>query len=554
MRFDAKTVLQEIKKLKDKPTNELVFDWSILNAWANKLTNACKELPDFIKTKFGSIENFDKYTTTLYTELKRRGVNIKLKNNIKEHIKINESSLLAIELYDDADKLMNKIVIDTETGETEVQNTESLDTVDQDLIDKAEELQEDLDPNKNTEVIQCNFKQLQLSELPNYIVKRGFVKLVGSHVNQTNKPHEFSDIDIYIDMPAETVPTWMHKKLHLMLSKLFDKPVQLIYQNSDVNGPTEDAVTLYDLVLVKRVEYEPVYFESNEIELSTNDIGKMINIKNVKIFKPYKAFYGLENISVKDIPYDNYIIEPKYNGMRVIIFDGGKEVYSEDRNKLPLDLSYVFSDKVPNTYVFSGEIWSDVLPRQTVIGKVKKGEMNKEMNVTIYDVLNPDEDYRTQLQIIRKYVNPKYRVKTFDSLGNTIKFVEKHPEYDGIIIKDLDTIASDKKRMIKVKKEADIDVQILKVYKNKNGTYKYEVGYSDNNEVKSLGKTFSTKQKFDIGDIVEIACEEIEYYSDGTISGYAMNVKGISNNTQPYDKKEIIKIAKDSGVLNYIQD
>jgi len=554
MRFDAKTVLQEIKKLKDKPTNELVFDWSILNAWANKLTNACKELPDFIKTKFGSIENFDKYTTTLYTELKRRGVNIKLKNNIKEHIKINESSLLAIELYDDADKLMNKIVIDTETGETEVQNTESLDTVDQDLIDKAEELQEDLDPNKNTEVIQCNFKQLQLSELPNYIVKRGFVKLVGSHVNQTNKPHEFSDIDIYIDMPAETVPTWMHKKLHLMLSKLFDKPVQLIYQNSDVNGPTEDAVTLYDLVLVKRVEYEPVYFESNEIELSTNDIGKMINIKNVKIFKPYKAFYGLENISVKDIPYDNYIIEPKYNGMRVIIFDGGKEVYSEDRNKLPLDLSYVFSDKVPNTYVFSGEIWSDVLPRQTVIGKVKKGEMNKEMNVTIYDVLNPDEDYRTQLQIIRKYVNPKYRVKTFDSLGNTIKFVEKHPEYDGIIIKDLDTIASDKKRMIKVKKEADIDVQILKVYKNKNGTYKYEVGYSDNNEVKSLGKTFSTKQKFDIGDIVEIACEEIEYYNDGTISGYAMNVKGISNNTQPYDKKEIIKIAKDSGVLNYIQD
>jgi len=45
MNFDVKTILQELKKLKDKPTAELVFDWSIIHAWANKLKQS-KETPE----------------------------------------------------------------------------------------------------------------------------------------------------------------------------------------------------------------------------------------------------------------------------------------------------------------------------------------------------------------------------------------------------------------------------------------------------------------------------------------------------------------------------
>lgn len=179
--------------------------------------------------------------------------------------------------------------------------------------------------------------------------------------------------------------------------------------------------------------------------------------------------------------------------------------------------------------------------------------MDKELTVTIYDVAYPEEDYRTQLQMIKKYVKPKYRVKNFNSLNGAIKYVESHPEFDGIVIKDLDALPSDKKYMIKVKKEADIDVQVIGRLRNKNGTYKYEVGYLDGNEIKLLGETFSTKLKFEPNDIIEVSCGEINYYeNEDVIKGYAMRVKGASNNIKPYTKKDILRVAKDSGLLNVL--
>ena len=526
MNFDVKTILQELKKLKDKPTAELVFDWSIIHAWANKLKQS-KETPEFLKKKFGSIENFSKYATVLYTELKRRNVNVKLKDALKDYVKVDEASLKAADLYLSAEELSEKT--------------------------KQEQCEEDEEEQRQEQQDEC----LGLNQIPNFVLKRGFIKLVGSTVtrhklntNEFTRPPEESDIDIYVDMPAEEVPTWIHKKLHLMLSKLFGQPVQLIYQNPDVNGPTEDAITLYDLVLVKRIEYEPAYIEE-EIELST---PSKVSFRDLRLPKAYKAIYGLDNVSAKDIPFENYVVQPKYNGMRIVVFDGGKKVFTDSGNRLSIDVSHVFTGRVPDNYVFVGEVWSDTLPRSTVIGKVKKGEMDKELTVTICDIVYPEEDYRTQLQMIRKYVKPKYRVKNFNTLNDAIKFVEKHPEFDGIVIKNLDATPSDRQYMIKVKKEADVDVQVIKRYRNKNGTYKYEVGYLDGGEIKSFGETFSTKQKFNEGDIIEVSCEEVTYYEDeDVIRGYAIRVKGASNNSKPYTKNEIIKIAKSSGILNIIQ-
>jgi len=539
MNFDVKTILQELKKLKDKPTTELVFDWSIIHAWANKLKQS-KETPDFLKKKFGSIENFSKYATVLYTELKRRNVNVKLKDAMKDYVKVDEASLKAADLYLSAEELNEQTKQEQYEEQIQIQEQE-----------QGQEQTEDEEVNISLD--------LDLNQIPNFILKRGFIKLVGSTVtrlkprlntNEFTRPPEESDIDIYVDMPAEEVPTWVHKKLHLMLSKLFGQPVQLIYQNPDINGPTEDAITLYDLVLVRHIEYEPAYIEK-EIELST---PSKMSFKDLRLPKAYKAIYGLDNVSAKDIPFENYVIQPKYNGMRIVVFDGGKKVFTDSGNRLSIDVSHIFAGRVSDNYVFVGEIWSDTLPRSTVIGKVKKGEMDKELTVTICDVVYPEEDYRTQLQMIKKYVKPKYRVKNFNTLSDAIKFVEKHPEFDGVIIKNLDATPSDRQYMIKVKKEADVDVQIVKRYRNKNGTYKYEVGYLDNNELKLFGETFSTKQKFNEGDIIEVSCEEVTYYEDeDAVKGYAIRVKGVSNNTKPYTKNEIIKIAKSSGILNIIQ-
>ena len=548
MDFDVKTVLQELKKLKDRPTAELVFDWSILHAYAHRLKRSksetktkTEELSGFIKRKFGSIENFSRYATALYTELKRRGVNVKLKDVLKDYIKVNEHSLVAIDLYMSASDLsrLEKSCVNVNDNNNNDDNSDDDNGND---YDTNNELRPDID----------------LDGLPNYILKRGFVRLVGSLVtrhkfggnSEFTRSLEESDVDIYVDMPAEEVPTWIHKKLHLMLSKAFGKPVQIIYQNPEINGPTEDAITLYDLVLVKRIEYEPAYVE-DEIELSAP--GK-VSFRDIRLPKAYKAIYGLDNVSAKDIPFENYVIQPKYNGMRIVIFDGGKKVFTDSGNRLSIDVSHVFTGRVPDNYVFVGEVWSDTLPRSTVIGKVKKGEMDKELTVTICDVVYPEEDYRTQLQMIRKYVKPKHRVKNFNTLSDAIKFVEKHPEFDGVIIKNLDVTPSDRQYMIKVKKEADVDVQVIKRYRNKNGTYKYEVGYLDNNELRLFGETFSTKQKFNEGDIIEVSCEEVTYYeNEDIVKGYAIRVKGTSNNVRPYTKKEIIKIAKSSGILNVVQ-
>ena len=514
MKFDINTILQELKKLKEKPTSELTFDWAIINAWANRLNKSkSKTEPDFIKKKFGSIDNFIKYTTAVYTELKRRNIDVKIKDSLKDYININENSFFTvIDLYDAANKMktqaLNKYI--------------------------EENVQEKIQENANEQTP-------DLPELPNYILKRNFIRLVGSTVN--GKDTEDSDVDIFIDMPADEIPTWIHKKLHLMLSKQFDKPVQIIYQDPDINGPTEDAIVLYDLVLIKRHEYEPAYVNDLKIELS--------KIKN-KPTPAFKTIYGLDNVSKKDIPFDNYINQPKYNGMQVIITDGGVSVYSKNNNKLSIDLSHIFTEKTP--YVFAGEIWSDVLPRQTAIGKVLSGDLNKELNITIYDIIYNNEPYRTNLQLIEKYVKPEYVVKNFDNLTDAISYVKDHPEYDGIIIKDLDATSWYSKRMIKVKKEADIDVQVIRRFKNKNGTFKYEVGYLDGKDLISMGETFSTNYNFEPGNIIEISCGEINQYDSNVIKGYAMRVKGVSTNKKPYSKTQILKIAKSSGLLNYIID
>ena len=68
-----------------------------------------------------------------------------------------------------------------------------------------------------------------------------------------------------------------------------------------------------------------------------------------------------------------------------------------------------------------------------------------------------------------------------------------------------------------------------------------------------MGETFSTSQKFNVGDVIEVSLQEINYYeSEDIIRGYAMRVKGASSHSKPYTKKEILRVAKDSGLLNVI--
>jgi len=79
--------------------------------------------------------------------------------------------------------------------------------------------------------------------------------------------------------------------------------------------------------------------------------------------------------------------------------------------------------------------------------------------------------------------------------------------------------------------------------------YNYNHGYLNGKELISLGETFSTRYKFEPGDIIEVSCGEINYYEDdGVIKGYAIRVKGASANDKPYTHSKILKIGKDCGI------
>ena len=488
LKFDKNNVDKEIKRIKSIKIDdkarlmELMQDWAYSVAFAVAHEN--KPDNDPLISKFGSEENFTKYVRALASKLHEAGYKINISNpKISKYFENFKFSYYIPEYNDDDDD------------------------------DETNQINEDI-----------------LSDLPNMIVNKGFIKIVGSSL-ESDSPN---DLDVYINAEPEDVPEWLHKRIQILFSKQFDLPVQIIYNK--FNGPIENYIDVYDLVLINNTNKNDMYFSKPDIP----------------IIKPYKTFWN--TITENDIPFQHWVMQPKYNGMKIIIMPDGS-VYSENMNRLKLDLDFIFRKKPNKDIIFIGEVWSKKLPRQTSVGYAKKGIMTKDMLVTIYDAVETDNlhvPYKDRFNYILRYIKNQYIVPEYDDLSE-MKKIMKYTYFDGIIIKNLDASFTESKQMIKVKKEIDFDAKVIDVLKTKNGTYIYKVAFDKNGELVYAGKTMATKDKCKVGDIIEIAPLEITHYNeDDKLKIYVSRVKGISTNTKPDEYDTVIKVAKIHGLLNEV--
>lgn len=141
----------------------------------------------------------------------------------------------------------------------------------------------------------------------------------------------------------------------------------------------------------------------------------------------------------------------KYDGTRCVGVPG-KGLFSRNRKQYP-HLKHIVEEinKLPNTFVLDGELYSDTLTFQEIVGIVKretlkKGDEEKQLQIKyhIYDLINnmPYEKRYTSLQEIFHNYSFKYLelVKT-DVCENEKKMKELHNQYvsegyEGIMLRN----------------------------------------------------------------------------------------------------------------------
>jgi len=155
------------------------------------------------------------------------------------------------------------------------------------------------------------------------------------------------------------------------------------------------------------------------------------------------------------------------------------------------------------------------------------------------------------------------RVNNRAELEAAFKKFAKYPQSEGIVVKDINSTWSIDGResgWAKLKVEAEIKVIVLKVNKTSGG-YNYRCGVLKGDsdftnivrvgdmEIVDLGKTYNTKLKAKVGDILTIAVEEIIPH-DSELSWLGARVIDIdSERKEPYFANQVITIARNANIL-----
>ena len=276
----------------------------------------------------------------------------------------------------------------------------------------------------------------------------------------------------------------------------------------------------------------------------------MYRIFEIDDMKELKGFTG------------EWVVQEKYDGMRIQIHKTDTiKVYSFNNrditSKFDKQIKILKDDKFPECILDAEAVLykgDDPLHRADTIAYVNADKESNEYNLKIhvFDIMRVEKEDIWSMKLeerLQKLMGQfsahaheflqfpnKKNTRFADSLAEIEEYSEiimKNPTSEGVIIKDAKSsyIVGKKKnpKWIKWKKFVDLDLIILNVRKNKNGTFSYTLGAGpiiEETEYKplielngekylSVGKALNTKIKSKEGNIIRVKVDEVKKTSNG---------------------------------------
>jgi len=279
------------------------------------------------------------------------------------------------------------------------------------------------------------------------------------------------------------------------------------------------------------------------------------------------------------------VAEPKLNGFRAVIekkgsririkTEGGKDL-TKKFPEITKTLSYLPEDFILDASM-GIEKSGKPLPRIKLMTLMAdKPALAEDENVvfTMFDMpYYGNQDYHTMYWSARRKIlqrfykaklerNPHFDItptrfpKGMQGINAAFTAFANLPQSEGIMLKDVESTWStdgSETGWAKIKKEVEIKVKVLEINKTGKGAYVYNAGvFTDDGhkEIKPLGKTFSTKIKASVNDIITVGVEEILPEPDSWISWLGPRVIDVDpDRKEPYDVPQIVGIAERGGIL-----
>jgi ATP-dependent DNA ligase len=279
---------------------------------------------------------------------------------------------------------------------------------------------------------------------------------------------------------------------------------------------------------------------------------------------PNKPMYRIFEIDdMKEIKgfSGDYVVQEKYDGMRIQIHKNKEiKIYSFNRRditrKFDKQVELMRDDDFPECILDAEVVLyenDEPLHRADTISYInsKKDDSAFELRVHVFDIirLNGEHIWKNKLEerlqtLMGNFNKVSHRQLQFPTKSNTrfadsLEDIEeyameimKNPTSEGVIIKDAKSsyIVGKKKnpKWIKWKKFVDLDLIILEVRKNKNGTFSYTLGAGPlgdeeykpvvrykNKDYLNVGKALNTKIKSEEGNIIRVKVDEVKKTKKG---------------------------------------
>jgi len=356
------------------------------------------------------------------------------------------------------------------------------------------------------------------------------------------------------------------------LSNAPDDPSSIIVSYSDlkIDGGEEESVITEKIEDFLIAEYgERIWNFNYTIEGIDKDFSlKYAMLKEDKELNefiiPNKPMYRIFEIDdMKEIKgfSGDYVVQEKYDGMRIQIHkDKEIKIYSFNQRDITRKFDKqveLMSDKDFPKCILDAEVVlyenDEPLHRADTISYInsKRDDSAFELRIHVFDIirLNGEHIWKNKLEerlqtLMGNFNKVSHRQIQFPTKSNTrfadsLEDIEeyameimKNPTSEGVIIKDAKSsyIVGKKKnpKWIKWKKFVDLDLIILEVRKNKNGTFSYTLGAGPlgdeeykpivrykNKDYLNVGKALNTKIKSEEGNIIRVKVDEVKKTKTG---------------------------------------
>ena len=325
----------------------------------------------------------------------------------------------------------------------------------------------------------------------------------------------------------------------ILSTYLSDKTDLLIYGfNYTIDGLDRKFIDKYKMLKEDK--------ELNDFIIPNKPMYRIFEIDDMK---ELKGFTG------------EWVVQEKYDGMRIQIHKNKEiKIYSFNNNditsKFDKQIKIMGDKDFPDCILDAEAVLyenDEPLHRADTISYVnsKKDDNAFEIKIHVFDIirLKGEEVYKNKLEerlrlLMGEFTKLSDTYLQFPSKSNTrfadsledieeyAKEIMKNPTSEGVMIKDAKSsyIVGKKKnpKWIKWKKFVDLDLIILDVRKNKNGTFSYTLGAGpmgdeeykpvveyNNRKYLSVGKALNTKITSEVGKIIRVKVDEVKKTNKG---------------------------------------